>query len=144
MTDSTGASVSLDGTYQQACSSKEKDTSEIVISGNNLSVTYTLYTDDACATARYVYKGNLTFVVGSSVTAATGETANQITLTHVSQGATNSTDASTAESNEDGAYGFTDWVTGTEKDITGLNYDDGSTNSTSVAGYVFYDLWYIV
>ena len=57
MTDSTGASVSLDGTYLIACaaSSSAYVKYEAVLSGTTFTSTEAAFSDDTCATATYSY-----------------------------------------------------------------------------------------
>ena len=143
MTDSTGASVSLDGTYSGTVCSAEKESEDVVLSGNDYTYTYSTYIDDACATVTITYITNRTYVTGSSTSASNGETANKITMTRVTRNQTLFTDAKVTEYNDDSAYGFSDWVKGTTKVVTGLD-DDGGASATTAAGTVAYDLWYVL
>jgi len=147
MTDSTGASVSLDGTYKTACTINSIDnsssTNTLVISNTSTTNLYKLFSDNACATEKFDWSGTNSFAVGSSATASTGEAVTKITNTSVSTTITLYTDARVTIYNASGVgYGYTDWVKGTAKSVIGLNWD-GTDNSTEAAGKVFYDIWYI-
>ena len=147
MTDSTGASVSLDGTYKTACTINSIDnsssTNTLVISNTSTTTLWKSFSDKLCATEEFDWSGTNSFAVGSSATASTGEAVTKITLTTVSAAATLYTDALVTTYNASGVgYGYTDWVKGTAKSIIGLNWD-GTDNSTEAAGKVFYDIWYI-
>ena len=147
MTDSTGATVSLNGTYKIACTINSLDhsssTTTLVISNTSVTTLWKLFSDNACATEKFGWSGANSFAVGSSATASTGEAVTKITLTTVSAAATLYTDALVTTYNASGAgYGYTNWVKGTAKSVIGLNWD-GTDNSTEAAGKVFYDIWYI-
>ena len=150
MTDSTGASVSLDGTYLIACeadSDNESTKATFTISGTTMSFLNQGFTDTKCTTTKFDYKQVNTFSTGASTTASTGETVTKNTLTSVSQDLTITaetmlTNYNGTAWNSTGMYGFRDWVSGTKKDITGLHYT-GVKNAQMVAGAVWYDLLYI-
>ena len=150
MTDSTGASVSLDGTYLAACkadSDNESDKATFTISGTSMSFLRQGYTDDKCTTSKFDYKVVNTFSPGASTTASTGETVTKNTMTSVSQDLTITAETMLTNYNgtvwnSTGMYGFRDWVSGTERDITGLLWTGGE-NPVNVLGAVWYDLLYI-
>ena len=150
MTDSTGASVSLDGTYLIACeadSDNESTKATFTISGTSMSFLNQGFTDDKCTTSKFDYKSVNTFSTGASYTASSGETVTKNTLTVVSQHLTITdetmlTNYNGTAWNSTGMYGFRDWVSGTERNITGISWDGGVV-AGNVAGFVWYDLLYI-
>ena len=70
MTDSTGASVSLDGTYLIDCAASGSAyvKYETVLSGTTYTYKEEGFSDDTCATATYSFTYGATFTVGSATT----------------------------------------------------------------------------
>ena len=151
MTDSTGASVSLDGTYLQACVGSGSNYSklEVVISGSTYNLKNESFSDDTCATATTSRTWVNTFTVGSATTTSGSDNSskNDLAVTKIdyalqSMSLTPLSDTFATSFNSGSLYGYTDWANGTAKSIIGL-YDNGTTNSTQVVGAVSYDIWYI-
>jgi len=151
MTDSTGASVSLDGTYLQACAASGSAyvKLEIVLSGTTNTFTQDSFSDDTCATATTSRTWVNTFTVGSATTTSGSDNSskNDLAVTKIdnalqSVSLTVLSDQWAAMFNSSSLFGFTDWANGTAKSVLGLN-SDGTTNSTQVVGVVSYDIWYI-
>ena len=151
MTDSTGASVSLDGTYLQACTagSSEYTKLEVVISGSTYNLKNESFSDDTCATATYTYTSGMTFAVGSATTTSGSDNSskNDVAVTKIDIAIQSQTltpkHADTVTSwNSAELYGFNDWAIDVAKTTWGLN-DNGTTNATEVVGYKIYDIWYI-
>jgi hypothetical protein len=151
MTDSTGASVSLDGTYLQACTagSSEYTKLEVVISGSTYNLKNESFSDDTCATATYTYTSGRTFAVGSATTTSGSDNSskNDVAVTKIelklqSIGFTILDDTMVTQWNDASVYGFTDWANGTAKSLLGLN-GDGTTDNVSVVDAALYDIWYI-
>ena len=126
MTDSTGASVSLDGTYLQACAASGSAyvKLEIVLSGTTNTFTQDSFSDDTCATSK-----------NDLAVTKIDNALQSISLTVLS-------DQWAAMFNSSSLFGFTDWANGTAKSVLGLN-SDGTTDSTSSVGVVSYDILYI-
>ena len=151
MTDSTGASVSLDGTYLQACAGSGSNYSkiEVVISGSTYNAKTEAFSDDTCATATYIYTTGMTFTAGSATTTSGSDNSskNDVAVTKIelklqSIGITILDDTMVTQWNDSSVYGFTDWANGTAKSLLGLN-GDGTTDSVSVVDAALYDIWYI-
>jgi len=151
MTDSTGASVSLDGTYLIACagSGSSYNKYEVVISGTTFTYKDEGFSDDTCATASFSVAYATTFTVGSATTTSGSDNSskNDLAVTKIdhalqSLSMTPLSEALATGLNSVSFKGYTDWVNGTAKSIIGL-YDNGTTNSTQVVGVVSYDIWYI-
>ena len=151
MTDSTGASVSLDGTYLIACAASGSAyvKYEAVLSGTTFTSTQAVFSDDTCATAYYSFTAARTFTVGIATTTSGSDNSskNDVAVTKIelklqSIGFTILDDTMVTQWNDASVYGFTDWANGTAKSILGLN-GDGTTDSTEVVDVVFYDIWYI-
>jgi hypothetical protein len=151
MTDSTGASVSLDGTYLIACagSGSSYNKYEVVISGTTFTYKDEGFSDDTCATASFSVAYATTFTVGSATTTSGSDNSskNDLAVTKIelklqSLSLTPLSDTFATSFNSASFKGYTDWVNGTAKSIIGL-YDNGTTNSTQVVGVVSYDIWYI-
>ena len=148
MTDSTGATVNLDGTYLVACngSSSGYQTEQIVLSGNTYTYTYNGFSDSTCATAEYSATASATYTMGDNATTTTTDNATAVTEVNLalqSQDITLKAASYVTSWNADSAgYGFTDWVSGTAKSILGLNWD-GTTSTTFVVGQAQYDIFYI-
>jgi len=151
MTDSTGASVSLDGTYLQACAGSGSNYSkiEVVISGSTYNAKTEAFSDDTCATATYIYTTGMTFTAGSATTTSGSDNSskNDVAVTKIelklqSIGFTILSDTMVTQWNDGAVYGFTDWANGTAKSILGLN-GDGTTDSTEVVDVAIYNIWYI-
>ena len=151
MTDSTGASVSLDGTYLQACAASGSAyvKLEIVLSGTTNTFTQDSFSDDTCATATISRTWVNTFTVGSATTTSGSDNSskNDLAVTKIDQALQSASitllsDLYAAMFNSSSLFGFTDWANGTAKSVLGLN-SDGTTDSTSSVGAVSYDIWYI-
>jgi len=151
MTDSTGASVSLDGTYLQACAASGSAyvKLEIVLSGTTNTFTQDSFSDDTCATATISRTWVNTFTVGSATTTSGSDNSskNDLAVTKIdnalqSISLTVLSDQWAAMFNSSSLFGFTDWANGTAKSVLGLN-SDGTTDSTSSVGVVSYDILYI-
>ena len=151
VTDSTGASVSLDGTYLQACTagSSEYTKLEVVISGSTYNLKNEAFSDDTCTTATNIYTNGMTFTVGSATTTSGSDNSskNDVAVTKIelkiqSIGFTLLDDTLVTQWNDSSVYGFTDWVNGTAKSLLGLN-GDGTADNESVVDAARYDIWYI-
>ena len=151
MTDSTGASVSLDGTYLQACAASGSAyvKLEIVLSGTTNTFTQDSFSDDTCATATTSRTWVNTFTVGSATTTSGSDNSskNDLAVTKIDQALQSASitllsDLYAAMFNSSSLFGFTDWANGTAKSVLGLN-SDGTTDSTSSVGVVSYDILYI-
>ena len=151
MTDSTGASVSLDGTYLIACagSGSSYNKYEVVISGTTFTYKDEGFSDDTCATATTSRTWVNTFTVGSATTTSGSDNSskNDLAVTKIdnalqSISLTVLSDQWAAMFNSSSLFGFTDWANGTAKSVLGLN-SDGTTDSTSSVGVVSYDILYI-
>ena len=151
MTDSTGASVSLDGTYLIDCAASGSAyvKYEVVLSGTTFTFTEAAFSDDTCATGTYSFIGAWTFTVGSATTTSGSDNSskNDLAVTKIdyalqSLSMTILSDTVATSFNSSSVYGFTDWANGTAKSVLGLN-GDGTTDNTSFVGAVSYDIWYI-
>ena len=150
MTDSTGASVSLDGTYTLKCNgSSSFQKPEIVLSATNYTSTWPAFSDSDCDNATYTYITTATFAVGSATTTSGSDNSskNDVAVTKIDYAIQSSTltpkhaDAVTSFNSAE-LYGFNDWAIDVAKTTWGLN-DNGTTNATEVVGYKIYDIWYI-
>jgi len=142
--DSTGASVTIDGTYAQTCDTYADNTSELTsltLAGSTYINTYKKYSDDACATSTTEFVTGFSYAVGAAAVTTDLKAVNQVTAVIKTQVATLYTAELVAAYNEESYYGFTDWEIGTSKSIFGLNYSDGSTDAA--ASDTLYDIWYL-
>jgi hypothetical protein len=150
MTDSAGATVSLDGTYTLKCNgSSSFQKPEIVLSATNYTSTWPAFSDSDCDNATYTYITTATFAVGSATTTSGSDNSskNDVAVTKIDYAIQSQTltpkHADTVTSwNSAELYGFTDWAIDVAKTTWGLN-DNGTTNATEVVGYKIYDIWYI-
>ena len=138
ITDSTGAAISIDGTYLIACTNSGK--SSLVISATNATMTGEGFTADDCATGseHYTYTSVFSFTIGAAGTDNESTAVNKVSLTLQSQILTPKSDIFVTSFNESTAYGFTDWAKDIGKNIMALN-EDGTTNTTN--SKLFYDIW---
>jgi len=150
MTDSAGATVSLDGTYTLKCNgSSSFQKPEIVLSATNYTSTWPAFSDSDCDNATYTYITTATFAVGSATTTSGSDNSskNDVAVTKIEYAIQSSTltpkhaDAVTSFNSAE-LYGFNDWAIDVAKTTWGLN-DNGTTNATEVVGYKIYDIWYI-
>ena len=150
MTDSAGATVSLDGTYTLKCNgSSSFQKPEIVLSATNYTSTWPAFSDSDCDNATYTNITTATFAVGSATTTSGSDNSskNDVAVTKIDYAIQSQTltpkHADTVTSwNSAELYGFTDWAIDVAKTTWGLN-DNGTTNATEVVGYKIYDIWYI-
>jgi hypothetical protein len=151
MTDSTGATVNLDGTYTLKCNGSGSNfrKPEIVLSATNYTFTWPAFSDSDCDNATYTYITTATFAVGSATTTSgsdnsskNGLVVTKIDLAVQSQTLTPKHADSVASLNSGKLYGYTDWAIDVAKNVWGLN-DNGTTNATEVVGYKIYDIFYI-
>jgi hypothetical protein len=150
MTDSAGATVSLDGTYTLKCNgSSSFQKPEIVLSATNYTSTWPAFSDSDCDNATYTYITTATFAVGSATTTSGSDNSskNDVAVTKIDYAIQSQTltpkHADTVTSwNSAELYGFNDWAIDVAKTTWGLN-DNGTTNATEVVGYKIYDIWYI-
>ena len=150
MTDSAGATVSLDGTYTLKCNgSSSFQKPEIVLSATNYTSTWPAFSDSDCDNATYTYITTATFAVGSATTTSGSDNSskNDVAVTKIDIAIQSQTltpkHADTVTSwNSAELYGFNDWAIDVAKTTWGLN-DNGTTNATEVVGYKIYDIWYI-
>ena len=150
MTDSAGATVSLDGTYTLKCNgSSSFQKPEIVLSATNYTSTWPAFSDSDCDNATYTNITTATFAVGSATTTSGSDNSskNDVAVTKIDIAIQSQTltpkHADTVTSwNSAELYGFNDWAIDVAKTTWGLN-DNGTTNATEVVGYKIYDIWYI-
>jgi hypothetical protein len=150
MTDSAGATVSLDGTYTLKCNgSSSFQKPETVLSATNYTLTWPAFSDSDCDNATYTNITTATFAVGSATTTSGSDNSskNDVAVTKIDIAIQSQTltpkHADTVTSwNSAELYGFTDWAIDVAKTTWGLN-DNGTTNATEVVGYKIYDIWYI-
>ena len=150
MTDSAGATVSLDGTYTLKCNgSSSFQKPEIVLSATNYTETWPAFSDSDCDNATYTNITTATFAVGSATTTSGSDNSskNDVAVTKIDIAIQSQTltpkHADTVTSwNSAELYGFNDWAIDVAKTTWGLN-DNGTTNATEVVGYKIYDIWYI-
>jgi hypothetical protein len=150
MTDSAGATVSLDGTYTLKCNgSSSFQKPETVLSATNYTLTWPAFSDSDCDNATYTNITTATFAVGSATTTSGSDNSskNDVAVTKIDYAIQSQTltpkHADTVTSwNSAELYGFTDWAIDVAKTTWGLN-DNGTTNATEVVGYKIYDIWYI-
>ena len=151
MTDSAGATVSLDGTYTRKCegSSSNYYKPQIVLSATNYTETWPAFSDSDCDNATYTNIVTATFAVGSATTTSGSDNSskNDVAVTKIDIAIQSQTltpkHADTVTSwNSAELYGFNDWAIDVAKTTWGLN-DNGTTNATEVVGYKIYDIWYI-
>ena len=150
MTDSAGATVSLDGTYTRKCDgSSSFDKPQIVLSATNYTETWPAFSDSDCDNATYTNITTATFAVGSATTTSGSDNSskNDVAVTKIDYAIQSSTltpkhaDVVTSFNSAE-LYGFNDWAIDVAKTTWGLN-DNGTTNATEVVGYKIYDIWYI-
>jgi hypothetical protein len=150
MTDSAGATVSLDGTYTRKCDgSSSFQKPQIVLSATNYTETWPAFSDSDCDNATYTNITTATFAVGSATTTSGSDNSskNDVAVTKIDIAIQSQTltpkHADTVTSwNSAELYGFNDWAIDVAKTTWGLN-DNGTTNATEVVGYKIYDIWYI-
>jgi hypothetical protein len=150
MTDSAGATVSLDGTYTLKCNgSSSFQKPETVLSATNYTLTWPAFSDSDCDNATYTNITTATFAVGSATTTSGSDNSskNDVAVTKIDIAIQSQTltpkHADTVTSwNSAELYGFNDWAIDVAKTTWGLN-DNGTTNATEVVGYKIYDIWYI-
>ena len=150
MTDSAGATVSLDGTYTLKCNgSSSFQKPETVLSATNYTLTWPAFSDSDCDNATYTNITTATFAVGSATTTSgsdnsskNGLAVTKIDLAVQSQSLTPKHAVTVTSFNSAELYGYTDWAIDVAKNVWGLN-DNGTTNATEVVGYKIYDIWYI-
>jgi hypothetical protein len=150
MTDSAGATVSLDGTYTLKCNgSSSFQKPEIVLSATNYTSTWPAFSDSDCDNATYTYITTATFAVGSATTTSGSDNSskNGLAVTNIdlavqSQSLTPKHADAVTSFNSAELYGFNDWAIDVAKTTWGIN-DNGTTNATEVVGYKIYDIFYI-
>ena len=138
ITDSTGAAISIDGTYLIACSESGKNS--LVISATNATLEGEGFSGADCAASslQYVYTSNLTFAIGAAGTDNESNAVNKVSLTLQSQILTPKSDIFVTSFNESTAYGFTDWTKDVGKDIIELN-EDGTAFTKGRTPFL--DIW---
>ena len=122
----TGPLAELQGTWSTQCyGAGEQKT--LVVSGTNLSMTTTYYTNNSCTTAKSQIKStysNLT--IGEKLTFSDRTSAYRATYIAQSEEYTPLSASETTDFNKSTVCGFTNWVEGSPKDIIG-----GKTTCTS-------------
>jgi hypothetical protein len=86
MTDSAGATVSLDGTYTLKCNgSSSFQKPETVLSATNYTLTWPAFSDSDCDNATYTNITTATFAVGSATTTSGSDNSskNDVAVTKI-------------------------------------------------------------
>ena len=155
MTDSTGASVSLDGNYVIKCNGTSYGSThffnkqEILISGTNYTETFAQFNDTDCDNSTSTSKTVLTFAVGSDTKTSGSDNSskNGLAVTKIVLAVQSSTltihQASlVTSSNTMKMYGYSDWAVDVEKETWGLN-EDGTVVEAEVVGYKINAIWHV-
>ena len=155
MTDSTGATVSLDGNYVIKCNGTSYGSThffnkmEIGISGTNYTEMQAQFNDTDCDNSTYTSNSVYTYAVGSATTTSGSDNSskNGLAVTKIVLAVQSSTftihQASLLKSyNDDKMYGYSDWAVDVAKETWGLN-DNGTVAETEVIGLKVYDIWHV-
>ena len=155
MTDSAGATVSLDGNYVIKCNGTSYGSThffnkmEIGISGTNYTEMQAQFNDTDCDNSTYTTNSVYTYAVGSATTTSGSDNSskNGLAVTKIVLAVQSSTftihQASLLKSyNDDKMYGYSDWAVDVAKETWGLN-DNGTVVEAEVVGYKLNAIWHV-